>query len=85
MAEMGPLLLSRLLELTEPQGRYLATALADPTERIVARIISDRKMQLDLNWLKTRIRKAIKTASELMVQKADVKSRGSLPTSDNVE
>ena len=48
-----------LLELTDPGGRYLATALSDPDERIVARIISRRKMQLDLSWLKARIRKAI--------------------------
>jgi len=48
-----------LLELTDPQGRYLATALADPDERIVARIISRKKIQLELGWLKRRLQKAI--------------------------
>jgi 23S rRNA (cytosine1962-C5)-methyltransferase len=47
-----------LLELTDPGGRHLATALSDPEERIVARIISRRKMQPGLGWFKTRIRKA---------------------------
>jgi len=48
-----------LLELVDSGGRYLATALADPDERIVARIISRKRMLLDLDWLKKRIRKAI--------------------------
>lgn len=48
-----------LLELTDPQGRFLATALADPGERIVARIISRKKIQLDLPWLKSRLLKAV--------------------------
>jgi len=48
-----------LLELVDPAGRYLATALSDPDERIVARIISRKKMLLDLGWLKVRLRKAL--------------------------
>lgn len=48
-----------LLELTDSQGRFLATALADPGERIVARIISRKKIQLDLPWLKSRLQKAV--------------------------
>lgn len=48
-----------LLELVDQEGRYLATALADPGERIVARIISFKKMQLDATWLQNRLQKAI--------------------------
>src|SRR5689334_20910617 len=40
-----------LLELTDPNGNFLAAALSDPEERIVARIISRRKTTLDLNWI----------------------------------
>jgi len=49
-----------LLELTDPQGKFLATALSDPEERIVARIISRKKTGLDLNWIKLRLQVAIK-------------------------
>jgi 23S rRNA (cytosine1962-C5)-methyltransferase len=49
-----------LLELTDPNGSFLATALSDPEERIVARIISRKKTGLDLNWIKVRLQAAIK-------------------------
>lgn len=48
-----------LLELVDQTGRYWATALADPGERVVARIISYKKMQLHAEWLKNRLQKAI--------------------------
>ena len=48
-----------LVELADAQGCYLATALLDPAERIVARILSRQKMQLDLDWLKKRLQRAI--------------------------
>jgi len=48
-----------LLELTDSQGRFLATALFDPGERVIARIISREKIKLDLHWLKSRLQKAI--------------------------
>jgi len=48
-----------LLELVDPNGRYLATALSDPDERVVARIFSRKKMQLDAQWLRNRIQKAV--------------------------
>jgi len=47
------------VELADPQGHYLATALLDPTERIVARIVSRQPMRLDLHWLKGRLSRAI--------------------------
>ena len=48
-----------LLALTDQQGRFLAIALSDPDERVVARIISRKKIQLDLQWVKSRLQKAI--------------------------
>lgn len=48
-----------LLELTDPEGRFLGMALADPAERVVARIISRKKIGLDLSWLKKRIQNAV--------------------------
>ena len=48
-----------LVELADPQGKYLATALLDPTERIVARIVSRQPMRLDLQWLKGKLATAI--------------------------
>lgn len=48
-----------LVELTDPQGKYLATALLDPGERIVARIVSRVKMRLDHAWLTGRLRQAM--------------------------
>jgi len=49
-----------LVGLIDQQGRYLATALLDPSERIVARIISREPLRLDLAWLKGRLESAIR-------------------------
>jgi 23S rRNA (cytosine1962-C5)-methyltransferase len=49
-----------LLELFDADGRFIGTALADPAERVVARLISRKKIQLDLNWLKISIQKAVR-------------------------
>jgi len=49
-----------LVELVDPGGRFLATALLDPTERVAARIISRQQMRLDLPWLKGRLDRAIR-------------------------
>ncbi|NVO00894.1 MAG: class I SAM-dependent rRNA methyltransferase [Geobacteraceae bacterium] len=48
-----------LLELVDPDGRYVATALSDPAERVVARIISRKRVELDLSWIKGRLQRAI--------------------------
>src|SRR5512138_3156637 len=48
-----------LVELEDPQGKFLATALLDPAERIVARIVSREKMRMDRGWLKRRLESAI--------------------------
>ena len=57
------------VELCDGQGRFLATALLDPEERIIARILDRKRIQLDLAWLTGRLRSAI----ELRRQHADLK------------
>ena len=49
-----------LLELVDQQGRFLATALSDPGERVIARIISNKKVILDSGFLKQRLQAAAK-------------------------
>lgn len=47
------------VELCDSQGRFLATALLDPEERIVARVLDRKRMELDRHWLEQRLRSAI--------------------------
>lgn len=47
------------VELCDPQGRFLATALLDPQDRIVARVLSRKRIQLDRAWLTKRLKSAI--------------------------
>lgn len=61
------------VELCDGQGRFLATALLDPEERIIARILDRKRIQLDLAWLTGRLRSAI----ELRRQHADLKDSNS--------
>ena len=49
----------QVVALSDDKGRFLASALLDPQERIVARILSRERMQLDQNWLATRLQAAI--------------------------
>jgi 23S rRNA (cytosine1962-C5)-methyltransferase len=48
-----------VVELTDASGRFLATALLDPKDRIVARILGRSRMRLDLGWLKKRVERAV--------------------------
>jgi 23S rRNA (cytosine1962-C5)-methyltransferase len=48
-----------LVELTDASGRFLATALLDPKDRIVARVLSRERMKLDRAWLKKRLERAV--------------------------
>lgn len=48
-----------LVELADEKGRFLATALLEPAERVVARVLSRERMQLDKVWLTKRLRAAI--------------------------
>ena len=47
------------VELCDNQGRFLATALLDPDERIAARMLDRKRIQLDRHWLTERLRSAI--------------------------
>jgi len=48
-----------LVELVDPSGRFLATALFDPKDRIIARVLSREQMRLDRGWVKSRLERAI--------------------------
>lgn len=48
-----------LVLLTDERGKTLATALLDPNDRIVARVLSRKPMQLDRSWLSKRLQAAI--------------------------
>ncbi len=45
--------------LSDSQGRFLATALLDPDDRIVARVLDRKQIQLDKKWLAKRLLSAI--------------------------
>lgn len=49
----------QLIELIDSQGFFLATALLDPESRVVARVLSRQKMQLNKEWLKKRVELSI--------------------------
>ena len=48
-----------LVQLTDASGRFLATALLDPKDRIVARVLSRERMRLEPAWLKRRLERAV--------------------------
>ncbi|GAB7027578.1 class I SAM-dependent rRNA methyltransferase [Geotalea toluenoxydans] len=48
-----------LIELVDDNGHFLAMALLDPTDRIVARVLSHKRMRLDREWLGKRLRAAV--------------------------
>lgn len=48
-----------LVSLTDEAGHMLATALLDPDDRIVARVLAFGAMKLDRSWIETRVRKAL--------------------------
>lgn len=50
----------QVVELTDEEGRFMATALLDPQERIVARVLSLKRMRLDSAWLKQRLESAFR-------------------------
>lgn len=56
------------IELCDNQNRFLATALLDPEERIIARVLDRKRIQLDHRWLTERLRSAI----ELRTQHIDL-------------
>lgn len=46
------------VELLDAMGRFLATALLDPQDRIVARVLDRKRIRLDRTWLKGRLEAA---------------------------
>lgn len=48
-----------VVELHDAKGAFLATALLDPAERIVARVLDRNQIQLDVCWLTERLQSAI--------------------------
>lgn len=52
-----------LLELCDEAGTFKGTALLDPEERIVARVLSRERTRLDGPWLKGRLEAAVKLRS----------------------
>jgi 23S rRNA (cytosine1962-C5)-methyltransferase len=48
-----------LVELTDGKGRFLAAALLDPGERVVARVLAHDRLCLDKAWLMKRMRAAL--------------------------
>lgn len=53
-----PGLPGQVIELSDNRGRFLATALLDPQERIIARVLDNKRVKLDRHWLAERLRNA---------------------------
>jgi len=51
--------IGQIVELCDGQGRFLATALLDPGDRVVARVLAPERMSLDRSWLMKRLQAAI--------------------------
>ncbi|OGT96135.1 MAG: SAM-dependent methyltransferase [Geobacteraceae bacterium GWB2_52_12] len=49
----------QVVSLIDNKGRFLATALADPQDRIVARVLSRELIKLDHSWMKKRLAAAL--------------------------
>ncbi|MDD2366594.1 MAG: class I SAM-dependent rRNA methyltransferase [Desulfuromonadaceae bacterium] len=48
-----------IVELCDSSGRFIASALLDPAERIIARVLDRNPMRLDSKWLIKRFQNAI--------------------------
>jgi len=48
-----------VVSLTDEHGKVLATALLDPTDRVVARVLSRQPIQLDRGWFRKQFQAAI--------------------------
>ncbi len=49
----------QVVDLCDEKGRFVASALLDPQERIVARVLSRERLRLDRTWLAGRIQIAV--------------------------
>ncbi len=57
-----------LVELVDANGRFLATALLDPADRIVARVLEWRRLRLDGAWLAKRLADAVALRRDLVLR-----------------
>jgi 23S rRNA (cytosine1962-C5)-methyltransferase len=60
--------IGQIVELCDGGGRFLATALLDPEDRVVARVLARERMQLDRAW----ITKSLQAAIDLRRSHADL-------------
>lgn len=49
----------QVVALTDATGRFLATALLDPGDRIVGRVLSRERIRLDAAWIRQRLEAAL--------------------------
>lgn len=54
----------QIVELCDGQGHFLGTALLDPAERIVARLLDRRRIRLERRWLTERLQHALSLRSQ---------------------
>ncbi|WP_173198077.1 class I SAM-dependent rRNA methyltransferase [Geobacter sp. SVR] len=54
----------QVVDLTDSRGVFVATALLDPSERVVARVLSRERITLGTAWLKQRLQTAISLRHE---------------------
>ena len=47
------------IALTDVKGNFMATALLDPADRIVARVLSRKRINLDMAWITRQLQSAI--------------------------
>jgi len=60
-----------LIELIDENRQRLGTALFDPADRIVARVLSRNSIQLDLDWLGKRVRDAVQLRQHALLQETN--------------
>lgn len=51
--------IGQIIDICDRQESFLGTALLDPDDHVVARLLSRKRMQLDLSWLMKRLQGAI--------------------------
>lgn len=60
-----------LVALTDQKGRFLATALLDPDNRIVARVLERQKVQLNNRWLEQKLMRAMQLREQADLNETD--------------
>lgn len=60
-----------LVALVDPGGRFLATALYDPDDRIVARVLDRKKIGLTSQWLEQRLSRARDLREQALLGETD--------------